>query len=267
MQTLQICTNPFMNPFAICTAPAAPMRKEASHRSEMTNQLLFGETLQVLEEKEEWLRVKSLYDGYEGWVTHHLIEEVNEDVARLPLEYILHNNPLEHCIVGGSHIHLPLGAHLTGYNPQTGTLWKEHWEYVGSVKTVHANIQAEAVVRTAMQFLNAPYLWGGKTILGMDCSGLVQTVFKIYGIPLLRDAYQQATQGESVGHLSKARAGDVAFFHNKEGRIIHVGIVFRPGGIIHASGTVRIDDLDENGIVHSDSGKRTHELHSVRRFF
>lgn len=256
-----------MNAFAICSASAAPVRKEAAHRSEMTNQLLFGETLKVLEENEEWLRVQSLYDGYEGWVTQHLITIVEEQVAKLPLEYVSIGSPLNTCLYRGQPMYLPLGAHLTGYNPQSSELWSSAFKYSGTVKAVKDEVSGSLITGFARAFLHAPYLWGGKTILGIDCSGLVQTVFKICGIPLLRDAYQQAEQGEKVDALSKAKEGDVAFFRNKEGRIVHVGIVVSPNKIIHAAGTVRIDELNEEGIVHSDTGKRTHELHSVRRFF
>ncbi len=115
------------------------------------------------------------------------------------------------------------------------------------------------------RYLNTPYLWGGKSSVGIDCSGFTQQVFKILGIPLLRDAYQQATQGEAVNSLVEATCGDLAFFDNEQSRITHVGIMIDNKTIIHASGYVRIDKIDEEGITHSITGKRTHKLWGVKR--
>jgi cell wall-associated NlpC family hydrolase len=89
-------------------------------------------------------------------------------------------------------------------------------------------------------------------------------VFKFFGIKLLRDAYLQAAQGEEVMNLNVANAGDLAFFENDEGRITHVGILLNDKEIIHASGKVRIDKIDEEGIITAE-GKRTHKLHSIKR--
>jgi cell wall-associated NlpC family hydrolase len=119
----------------------------------------------------------------------------------------------------------------------------------------------------ASQYLNTPYLWGGKSNYGIDCSGFTQQVFKTAGIHLLRDAYQQATQGEAVGFLQETRPGDLAFFDNDEGRITHVGIMLTTETIIHASGYVRVDGIDSQGITHSITGKRTHKLRIIKRLF
>ncbi len=254
-----------MMQYAICSVAAAPVRKEPSHRSEMTNQLLFGETMQVLEAKEEWFRVKSLYDDYEGWLTHHMISEVNEPVATKPLEYVAISD-LNLLLFRGEVMKVTAGSHLTCFNIHTNELWTNEWEYRGSVKNIKGAFDSGDVVRHAIEWLNAPYLWGGKTLMGVDCSGFVQTVFKIFGIRLKRDAYQQAEQGTGI-NLSEAKAGDVAFFQNENGRVTHVGIVLENNQIVHASGKVRIDRLDEKGIVNKETGKRTHQLHSIRRVF
>jgi cell wall-associated NlpC family hydrolase len=124
---------------------------------------------------------------------------------------------------------------------------------------------AEALEIVAKQFLGTAYLWGGRTVFGIDCSGFVQMVFKLFNINLPRDAYQQAEVGEDVGFLAEAKTGDLAFFDNEQGKITHVGILLSPQSIIHASAIVRIDPIDQAGIVSSSSGLRTHQLRTIRR--
>jgi cell wall-associated NlpC family hydrolase len=116
----------------------------------------------------------------------------------------------------------------------------------------------------ALEFLNVPYLWGGKSVFGIDCSGFVQLVFRLYDLNLPRDAYQQAEIGELIDS-KEARQGDLAYFTNEKGKIIHVGIVLDNETIIHASGRVRIDQLTKSGIYNSDYCKETHKLHFIKR--
>jgi hypothetical protein len=252
--------------YAICTVAAAPVRKEPSHRSEMINQLLFGETMQVLEEKEEWFKIRSLYDDYEGWLTHHLISALDERVAKADASYIASGllNPIT---VPDQIINAPMGSALVGFDEETRSLWNEAYKYGGTYRDIRKPFDLDLLERTVNAWINAPYLWGGKTFMGVDCSGFVQTVFKVLGIHLKRDAYQQAEQGSRVESLSNAKAGDVAFFQNENGRVTHVGIMLDVDHIIHASGKVRIDRLDEQGIVNTENGKRTHSLHSMKRYF
>jgi hypothetical protein len=246
--------------YGICIVPAAPVRKEPSHRSEMVNQLLFGETIQVFEKKDEWFRIVSTFDQYEGWVTFHLIELISnfpEHSSRFV------SSDLVSEIITATHpIHIPAGSSLTGFDKVSRKLWKPEFRFEGRYSDASLPI-AEQIVPTAFQWLNAPYLWGGKTLMGTDCSGFVQTVFKICVFTLQRDAWQQQQQGTSV--TEDTRAGDVAFFHNEHGRVIHVGIIISHNRIIHASGKVRIDELDTKGILNHELKKYTHHLHSVKR--
>ncbi|MBO9620652.1 MAG: C40 family peptidase [Niabella sp.] len=250
--------------YGIITVPAAPVRKRANHRKEMVNQLLFGEQVAILEVKhKEWFKVKSLYDGYKGWITWHMLQEIEEQVVMPPF---VTEDLLSVISVNGAPMHIPMGSFLWNLEKGRGTIGNLDYSYEGVPAPrleSFTKLQA-AIVMYAKQWLNAPYLWGGKTILGVDCSGFVQTIFKTAGIPLQRDAWQQAEQGTEVPDLRDAQAGDLAFFNDKE-EIIHVGLLLGPDKIIHSSGRVRIDPIDKKGITNSDTGKRTHQLRLIKR--
>jgi len=121
------------------------------------------------------------------------------------------------------------------------------------------------LIKTAFLYLNAPYLWGGKTPFGIDCSGFTQMVYKLNGHKLLRDASLQATQGEALSFIEESEPGDLAFFDNNEGLITHVGIIMQDNYIIHAHGKVRIDRLDHSGIYNVDSRTHTHKLRVIKK--
>jgi gamma-D-glutamyl-L-lysine dipeptidyl-peptidase len=254
-------------PFAVVSVPAAPVRRKPRHQREMSNQLLFGEAVEILREKGSlWVKVRSLHDHYEGWMTRNLLEEMDEENA-LSIRQFVTADLLNIISVQGIETHVPLGASLPMGEKETGKLGKLTVDYRG--RYIDRMIQAptgELVETTAKRWLNAPYLWGGRTILGVDCSGFVQVNFKMVGIDLPRDAWQQAQQGHAVKKLRDAVKGDLAFFDDKE-EIVHVGILLSNSEIIHASGKVRIDQIDKKGITNSTTGKRTHSLRSIRRFF
>ena len=109
------------------------------------------------------------------------------------------------------------------------------------------------------------YLWGGRNALGIDCSGFTQMMYRIFGIQLPRDASEQVKIGETVDFLTEAQTGDLAFFENKDHKIIHVGMLMDNESIMHASGRVKINRIDATGIVSEEDGQHTHQLRIIKR--
>lgn len=249
----------------VASVPVIPVRKEPAHRSEMTSQLLFGETASVIEEeKSGWIRIRCDYDGYEGWAQE---SQFLKAYGAKELEQTLASAWINLMEYEGQGMRIPLGSVLNGIGPAAAEWNGISLSYKGEVWTSEMQLPAmEVLLEIAFKFLNVPYLWGGKSVFGTDCSGFTQSVFRFMRIPLWRDAWQQATQGERIESFNEYRPGDLAFFDNEGGRITHVGILLADGRIIHASGSVRVDKVDPKGIVHSVTGKRTHKLKQIQRF-
>ena len=255
--------NVFFMDYAICTVSAAPVRVAPSHRTEMVNQILFGETMEVLQVTDEWIKVRTFYDGYEGWLTQHLVTAIDEANAKAAVQYVS-TGLLNPVTLPEELINLPMGSSLTGYDEETRLLWDGLHKYHGTFRSIEKEADEDLLWRVLQPWMNAPYLWGGRTFMGVDCSGFVQVVYKVLGCALPRDASQQAAIGEEVAKLGDTKTGDLAFFINKEDKIVHVGIVLNNNKIMHASGKVRIDKLDEEGIINSETGNRTHQLYSLK---
>jgi hypothetical protein len=251
--------------YAVVTVPAAPVRRAPNHRKEMSNQLLFGEAVQIIRNKDnQWLKIKSLYDGYTGWLTPHLVTIIDRTEA-LQESGFLASQFLNKILFNDQIMQIPLGSSLRAFKNKKGVIAGMPYRYTGSPINI-ADIQDKRtqLLKNAGLWLNAPYLWGGKTVLGVDCSGFAQTMYKLVGVPILRDAWEQAGQGRPVTSLSKAHPADLAFFEDN-GKIVHVGILLDSKTIIHAAGKVRIDQIDNKGIVNSETGMRTHQLKLIRR--
>ena len=252
--------------YAIISVPAAPVRRKPMHRKEMVNQLLFGETVKVLKEKGPlWVKIRSLHDNYEGWTTNTLLEEIDEATATTRSTFIA-TELLNTISFGDKKMNIPLGSSLPFFENGKGKLGAHDFDFSGNyIKQDEQQPSGELIKKISMQWHNAPYLWGGRSPLGVDCSGFTQVAFKLMGIDLPRDAWQQAQEGKPIKKFADAKPGDLAFFDNKED-IVHVGILLGDGKIIHASGRVRIDDIDKKGID-KKSGSIHTRLKSIRRFF
>lgn len=243
--------------YGIAINPLIPGRREGSDRSEMVTQLLFGELYTVLEEKEKWILIQNDADQYQCWIDrkqHHPIgtneyQNLKQGQFQISAE-----------ILGETQgkIRVPFGAKI---NYGGSTPVSDITLFDGKA----ASREYRDIEKYAKLFLEAPYLWGGKSILGMDCSGFCQVVFSAAGVELPRDAYQQAEIGNTIEFLEEAMTGDLAYFDNREGKITHVGILLGKDQIIHASGKVRIDKLDHQGIYNSDLGQYTHKLRIIKR--
>lgn len=245
------------------------MRSEPSHRSEMVSQLLFGEPFRLLEGNDEWCRIVLLHDGYQGWATRVSLLLSSEPPHPTLLQSHRVSSPTAMALQQGAvvPITLPMGALLASYDEELRTFLLGDRGYTLLSGEVQYPIYTtpQAIIATAKGCLHTPYLWGGRTVMGTDCSGFVQLCFALHGISLLRDAMQQAEQGVAIASLDEAETGDIALFANDNGAITHVGILLHPSAIIHASGRVRIDTIDAMGIYNNELQKYTHRLHSIRR--
>jgi len=250
--------------FGICNLAIIPLRAEPNDRSEIVSQVLFGEHFEVLEELKQWRRIRLQYDNYEGWVDSKQFQIISKTAYEsLSKEPVVLNGDLIEYISAPNNTLLPItfGASLSFLNHSD--INTAQFEFEG---TKASGIQDKSkLLNTAFMYLNSPYLWGGKTPFGIDCSGFTQMVYKLNGYHLLRDASQQATQGEALSFIEESEPGDLAFFDNKEGNIIHVGIIMENNYIIHASGKVRIDRLDHLGIYNPETQKHTHKLRVIKK--
>lgn len=249
-----------------------PCRAEASDKSEQVTQLLLGELVKVYEKKHKsWFRVKTYHDNYECWIDENqflfISQREFEELTKAKtlvvsdlVQGLLH-------ISSGEIMTILLGSNLPHFKKQTILLGEDKWKYDGSYQLID-NIQAkEKIAENALLFLNAPYQWGGRSPFGVDCSGFVQIVYKLNGILLPRDASQQATKGQALSFIEEAEEGDLAFFDNEEGTITHVGIILDNNRIIHASGCVRIDRLDHQGIYQEEKRDYSHRLRLIAKLF
>jgi hypothetical protein len=232
---------------------------ETSDASEMITQVLYGEHFKILEIRKKWSRIRLAFDGYEGWVDNKQYLKISEeDYSNIDERQLKLSSDLVDVVSTSENQLLSV---CFGSNVSATDFLKHRFEG----KFISEILPKKHLVETALLYLNSPYLWGGKTPFGIDCSGFTQMVYKLNGYALLRDAGQQATQGEALSFIEESEAGDLAFFDNDEGTITHVGIIMEDNYIIHAHGKVRIDRLDHSGIFNYEVRDHTHKLRVIKR--
>jgi gamma-D-glutamyl-L-lysine dipeptidyl-peptidase len=254
--------------YGVCRLSIVPVRAEASDKSELTTQLLFGDHYEVTEatKDKKWLKIRNNFDQFEGWldakqhhsVSHEYYEYLNRAEFKITTDVtasILYNKSPQIILMGSM---IPISS---------SELFKmeEQFAFNGEAKNLGQKREYEYLKNVAVKYLNSPYLWGGKSPFGIDCSGFVQMVFKICGYRLFRDSWQQANQGKSFRNIEQSKPGDLIFFKNADDKINHVGILLEGDRIIHASGKVRVDHLNEEGILNLETKIYSHEFSHVRR--
>lgn len=260
-----------MATYGICNLSVVPCRIEPADASEMVTQLLFGESFEVIGKRNQWRKIKNALDGYESWIDEKQFAEIDAQtfkainkrpaVCASDLVQLVRNSQTGHVTP------ILAGSSLPHYKDGKITLGDSEFDFDGQIYQSNILDKRQQLVELAMVYRNAPYLWGGRSPFGIDCSGLMQVLYKMIGISLKRDAYQQAEEGYTLSFVEEAELGDLAFFDNEEGTIIHVGMMVGENAIIHAAGKVRVDKLDHQGIFNVDTGKYTHKLRLIRRVF
>jgi hypothetical protein len=249
--------------YGISNLSIVPMRNEAADQSEMVNQVIFGEHFKVLEIRKKWSKIRLAHDSYEGWICNKQWIEIEEDIYKqLDKEVATITTDILDIITKTHHQPIVIGSILPSYKSGHALINNEMYQFDGL--TTPGFIKKDKLVENALMYLNAPYLWGGRSPLGIDCSGFTQMVYRLQGVDLPRDAYQQAEVGTTLSFVEESEPGDLAFFDNAEGKITHVGIILEDNHIIHASGKVRIDRIDQQGVFNTEIGNHTHKLRLIK---
>lgn len=253
--------------YGISRLSLVPLRANPSDASEMISQLLFGEHYAVFEKSadQKWLKIQMAYDGYEGWVDAKQHSEISDQYYSQisNSEYKICTDFTSQILFGRNVIHITMGAVLPILNNPLFSD-QEKLAFNGEAKSLHQKWNVDQIISQAKKYLNSPYLWGGRSPFGIDCSGFTQVVFKIAGYKLPRDSKDQIAKGKEV-KFEETMPGDLAFFTNKEGKMNHVGMVLSKEEVIHASGRVRIDKLDAQGIISSEQNSYSHNLFKIKR--
>jgi len=253
-----------MSLYGFCHLSVIPVRETPSDLSQMTTQLMFGDVFEIIETQKNWLQIKNAFDEYIGWIDQKQQLFVEKDIFKRFSSIAFTNTQTGNLLVNNEIVPVLPGSNF----PIDETFTVNHLQITPKLPLKLFTKSNKIELREyALSYLNAPYLWGGKSPFGIDCSGFTQSVFKMAGIVLKRDAWQQARQGETINFLAEAQMGDLAFFDNEEERIVHVGILLNATTIIHASGKVRIDAIDHQGIYNAESKSYSHQLRIIKRLF
>ncbi len=235
------------------------MRSNNFHESELVSQLLYGDCFKILSSKNEWLQIKTLNDSYVGWINNKQINEISKiNAEKITFDDKIFSTRLIDYIETDEN---KLSSIVLGSN--IGACKYLGHKYDGP-KTKKTKTKPN-LTKVASMYLNSPYLWGGKTPFGIDCSGLTQMIYRINGYKIPRDASQQSEFGETLSFIEESEPGDLAFFDDKEGKIIHVGMLLENNYILHAHGNVRIDRIDQTGIFNQEKQKHSHKLRIIKK--
>lgn len=253
--------------FGINPLSVIPVRSSSSDKSEMISQILFGEMVEILDSRGTWAKIRCEWDNYVGWIDSKQIKPITPDEYHLyRLNHACSIELFQPAIAKGYYIPITIGSNLPNFDGLQFNLNGSTFQFSGQAITPsEIEPSAEMLLKIARRYLYAPYLWGGRSPMGIDCSGFTQVVFKLVGISLPRDSSEQVNEGKLIDFIEQSQAGDLAFFENKKGRISHVGILMPDNHIIHASGQVRIDRLDHYGIFNVSKNKYTHRLRVIKR--
>ena len=258
--------------YGLCLLSVVPLRKESKESSEQISQLIFGDTFSILKEEGQWAFIKLYYDNYEGWISRNQYIKISSEeffvlTKSKPLYTLspITKIKIENIKTSKTHIiNAPIGSRLLSKSYRVN-FYKI--ELLQDSLTPPIKLTKQNLEEITKLFDRVPYLWGGKSIFGIDCSGFSQTILKFFNKPILRDASMQITQGEKIANLSQAKAGDLAFFSSESGKITHVGILLSNSMIVHASGFVRTDRIDEKGIIREEDKTYSHTLYQINRYF
>tara|TARA_B110000263_G_C15284776_1_gene500170 strand:- start:697 stop:1449 length:753 start_codon:yes stop_codon:yes gene_type:complete len=248
--------------FGICNLGIIPLRKEPNHKSELISEILYGETFTITQASIDWIKISLSWDDYEGWINKNQFQILSfNDFKKVNTEnpkYV--TNLFEYISLENSQL-FPI---CIGSNVSASKFLNHNHKWIESRSNTSTR---ELIIKTTFRYLHTPYLWGGKSPFGIDCSGLAQMVYKINGIKIKRDAWQQAEQGITLSFIDESEQGDLAFFDDEEGGIIHVGILLKNNRIIHSHGKVRVDKIDQTGIFNSEKNTYSHKLRIIKKIF
>ncbi len=245
----------------ICISPVVPLRTGPSHKAEMGSQILFGETFTIEDTAGTWTKIRLNFDKYSGWVDNDHVNFIKNSESGQAETLV---SDITATLPDNSMVKIFTGSEIIK-DPSEEKLFKAGGIIFKSNNEILTKPHSSNLVTLARQFLNTPYLWGGRTSAGIDCSGLSQIVYKLHGIAIPRDSFNQAETGKTVNLLAEALPGDLLFFDNNSGKITHVAILYDNNKAIHASGNVRIDSIDHQGIFRSDLNRYTHKLRVIKR--
>jgi len=257
--------------YGISNLSIVPVRSEPRDKGEMCTQILFGEHYTILEEQAKWCRIKLAFDGYEGWIDQMMVNETSEQsfMELSAIRGTVTTDVFNIVQQAGNYSNFLIvaGSSLPNFDPHSRTfqIGDVNYSILGNNISKDRQGVREIIIDNALKYFNSPYLWGGRSPFGIDCSGFAQILYKMAGLSIPRDAVHQSVLGDNLSFVEEALPGDLAFFDNEDGAIVHVGVIWEKNKIIHSSGKVRIDNVDHSGIYNIDTKRYTHQMRLMRR--